>query len=234
LTALGRQNAGDNALFTQYHRRNPVRWNQGWPWRLDLSGVSWDQPNAVTAITRRHVVMAQHFPRKIGQSVTFHDRRGRSHTRRMIQVIPLRDRGLRTDIAVGLLDRPLPKQIRRYPLPQPTPELTRRLIGQNALVTEQTRRLFFHRIAAIENGRLRFEFNPELPQTSRKPLISGDSGHPAFVLSRGELVLIETHSLGGPGLGPFYGAPDILEKIRKITIEMDPKWPMRTVPIDPS
>ncbi|MDG1671900.1 MAG: hypothetical protein P8H96_13615, partial [Akkermansiaceae bacterium] len=39
-----------------------------------------------------------------------------------------------------------------------------------------------------------------------KKLIKGDSGNPSFLIDGQELVLVETHTSGGPGAGPFYGS----------------------------
>jgi hypothetical protein len=231
LVNLARKPAGDHALFRRYQARGPSQWNQGWPWQLDLSGVAWDRSNTATAITPRHVVMAAHYSRKAGQEIIFHDRRGNPHARRMQRTISLRERGLPADVAVGLLDKALPRKVRTYPLPSPDAALPTRLTGRLALVTEQKRRLYFHRIDAIQNGFLKLGKDPELPSHAAKNLIVGDSGHPSFVLSRGELILIETHTHGGAGSGPFYGASEVQMKIREILAELDSTHEFRTVSI---
>ena len=43
--------------------------------------------------------------------------------------------------------------------------------------------------------------------TMSEDLIAGDSGNPSFLWIRGEPVLLETHTTGGSGAGPFYGSP---------------------------
>ncbi len=232
LAELAREADGSGALFTSYRSDGPVRWNQSWPWKLDLSGVAWDKPNTATAITPRHVVMAAHFIRKPGHELVFHDRTGRRHARLVETVVKLRDRGLPSDVAIGLLDQPLPASVRCYPLPEPAADEGASLVGATVLVTEQKRALYFHRVAGIRRNHFRMSFDRELPETRRKALIVGDSGHPSFILSRGELLLVETHTGGGGGSGPFYGSAEIQAKLREVLRELDPAHTFRTVGVD--
>lgn len=232
LSQLARSEDSDSQLFTSYHPQGPCRWNQGWPWKLDLTGVSWDIDTTVTAITPRHVVMADHFKRSAGKQVTFHDRDGRMHTRILLKSTRLRDHGLKCDVAVGLLDKPLPPSIRHYPLLEPRNDFSGSLVGALALITEQDRRLFFHRISWVRGNVIGFQFDRDLQDFRRKPLISGDSGNPSFILARGELVLIETHSTGGPGSGPFYGSKTLIEATRKAVAALDPSYQLRTLALD--
>ncbi len=223
---------GSGALFSSYQTGGPVRWNQEWPWKLDLSGVAWDKPNTATVITPRHVVMAAHYIRPAGQQLVFHDRTGSRHARTVQKVVKLSDRGLSCDVAIGLLDRPLPKSIRAYPLPSPREDGGAALVGATALVTEQKRTLYFHQIRNTAPGWLHFRFDERIPESRRKNLIKGDSGHPSFLLSKGELLLLETHTGGGSGSGPFYGDAGLQEKMREVIRELDPEHTFRTIEID--
>jgi len=232
LAELASSTEGSPALFTSYRSTGPVSWNQGWPWKLDLTGVAWDKSNTATAITPRHVVMASHYIRKAGQDLVFHDRTGKRHARRLVSVIHFKEREHRGDVAVGLLDRPLPESIRTYPLPSPPADEGLALVGAVALVTEQKRDLYFHRIARINGSHLGFRYGKSIPGIRKKRLIAGDSGHPSFILSKGELVLIETHTGGGAGSGPFYGSKDVQNAIRAIVKELDSGHTFRTVAID--
>ena len=229
LDDLARNEAGSNGLFSSYLATGPVRWNQGWPWQLDLSGVAWDNSVTATAIHPRIVVMAAHYLRPAGTPVVFHDRNGRAHPRRIQQVALLKDHGLPCDVAVGLLDQALPRQIRIYPLPHPGKDPAGRL----ALVTDQSRSLWFHRVARAEQNGLVLAHDPTLPASSRKSLVAGDSGNPSFLLSRGELVLIETHTFGGPGMGPWYGSAEVQAALRKAIAALDPSAGFRLTPISP-
>jgi len=230
LENLAANEAGSNGLFTMYQPKGPARWNQGWPWQLDLSGVAWDSTVTATAIHPRIVVMAAHYLRRPGTAVVFHDRDGRAHPRRIEAVALLKDHGLPCDAAIGLLDQSLPRQIRTYPLPQPGTDPTGRL----ALVTDQTRSLWFHRIAITQANMLGFRFDPALPRSSRKSLVIGDSGNPSFLLTRGELVLIETHTTGGPGAGPWYGSADLQTALRSAITSLLPGASFRTSSIRPT
>ncbi|MCH7225346.1 hypothetical protein [Haloferula sp. A504] len=229
---LAKDAKGPNDLFVSYTAAGPVRWSQEWPWKLDLSGVAWDKNNTATVITPRHVVMAAHYIRPAGQDLVFHDRTGRRHARTVEKVVKLTDRGLRCDVAIGLLDRPLPPEIRRYPLPKARDDYQSLLVGATALVTEQKRKLYFHQIRNMGPNWLHFQFDDRLSPERRKSLISGDSGHPSFLLSKGELLLLETHTGGGPGSGPFYGEPELQQKMREVVSDLDPKYTFRTVEVD--
>ncbi len=233
LDALAANSMGPSQLFKSYRVDGPVLWSRDWPWKFDLSGVAWDRNNTATLITPRHVVMAAHYIRGVGQPVVFHDRSGKPHARKIQQVVKLRDHGVQCDVAVGLLDKPLPGSIRCYPLPAVREDGGAALIGATALVTEQKRALYFHRITNVHDNWLGMRFDETLPETRRKSLVKGDSGNPAFILSRGELVLIETHTIGGAGAGPYYGSSAIQEKLREVIRELDPEFTFRTIDLDP-
>ncbi|MGB1131116.1 MAG: hypothetical protein ACPG4K_13780, partial [Haloferula sp.] len=232
LTNLALTAEGDSSLFKNYSVSGPVSWNQAWPWKLDLSGVAWDRANTATAITPRHVVMASHFIRAEGEAVVFHDRKGRRHERTMEKVIHFKERDARGDVAIGLLDRPLPVSIRSYPLPKPRTDYGESLTGAVVLITEQKRQLFFHQITSVNQSSIRFGFDKRVAKERRKHLIVGDSGHPSFLLSKGELVLIETHTTGGGGAGPFLGSSQNVAKVQELVEELDPAFTVRTVAID--
>ena len=231
LAALAKSSETNSAVFTTYNSNGPVRWNQGWPWKFDLTGIGWDQTTSVTAITRRHVVMANHYQRIAGGSAVFHDRDGKPHCRVILKVIPTSQVGLPSDAAVGLLDQPLPKSIRSSPLLSAGGN-EKQLVGAHVLVTEQKRSLFFHQIRNVSDTTVQFQFDPQLADSKRKHLVVGDSGNPSFILTKGELALIETHTGGGPGAGPFYGSPKMIDALRKIVAQLDSSYQLRTVGID--
>ena len=81
LSAIARGSDTAGRLFTRYNPRGPSTWNQGWPWKLDLSGVAWDEPTTATALTPRHVVMADHFKRGTGGTS------GVGYLRQMLDVV---------------------------------------------------------------------------------------------------------------------------------------------------
>ena len=217
---------GDPNIFRLYSRVGDSKIAAGWPSRMDMSGVSFDQRQSATLISRRHVVMAAHYQRKIGAKVIFHDRRGKFLERTLIQ----RARVL-GDVAVGLLDRPVPPGYRTYPLPSPTTDPAS-LIGLPVIVTDQNHRLFFHKVHRVSTVGISFIHDVEDKHGWGKNLVSGDSGNPSFLIAGGELVLLETHTSGGAGAGPYYGSATMQEKLREVMTEMDPAFPFRTVPVN--
>lgn len=224
-----------NSIFTQYRKRSTSQWNHSWPRRIDFSGVSWSQKQAGAAITPRHIVYAAHYPIKINNTITFHDRAGTVHSRKIIKVISFRKRkdDARSDIAIALLDKALPSSVKTYRLLPPRTDYEHTLPGAPALVTEQGRRVFIHQVKRATGKYISFQKNPDYPESLYKPLIKGDSGNPSFLLVGGEPVLVETHTGGGGGGGPFYSSPVIFAALQKAVAELDSSYRIKTVPLDP-
>ena len=224
-----------NAIFTNYKKRTVAQWHQGWPRRIDLSGVSWSQKQAGTAITPRHILLAAHYKIKNGTSITFHDRAGNVHSRKIVKTISFRNAQatLRSDVAISLLDSPLPPSIKTYRLLPPREDYPHTLPGTPVLVTDQTRHLFIHQIRRIFGHSVSFQKNTNYPENLYKGLIKGDSGNPSFILVGGEPVIIEAHTGGGPGAGPFYSSPELFREIEKAVAELDSNYRIKTVPLDP-
>lgn len=224
-----------NAVFTSYQPRGPVKWSSGWARRINLTGVSWSQKQAGTAITPRHIVLAAHYALGKGKQVTFHDRSGKPHTRTITQLVSLRNRKdeARSDIAVALLDRALPPEVKTYRLLPPRTDYPQTLTGCPALVTEQQRRVYIHQVRSLFGRSISFQKSKDYPEEVFKSLIVGDSGNPSFLLVGGEPVLIETHTGGGGGSGPFYSAPEIFAALQETVAALDPSYRIQTVPLDP-
>lgn len=201
-------------LFSYYQPKAPSKWKNNWAGRLDLTGVSWNDPRTATLISPSHVVMAAHFIRPANVPVMFHDKNGKPYERFIAKVRPLGGVG---DIAVAKLNMPLPPEVKSYRLAKAS-EAT---VGRPVIVTDQTNTLSVHRIAAVNGGSIRFEYIPGLNPYYGRNLIVGDSGNPSFLLQNGELVLLETHTTGGPGAGPFYGDPKVQAAIRAAISDMD-------------
>ena len=238
LSILGKQtNLQNNALFTAYNRKRNSQWNSGWTRRLDFTGVSWAKRQAGTAITPRHIVFAAHFKHKVGSSISFHERNGAVHHRRIEKIIAFRGQSVpleyRSDIAVALLDRPLPPTIKAYRLLPPRIDYRQTLVNSPVIVTEQGRRAYIHKVRMLPGNRISFTKNGNVPEQLYKPLIKGDSGHPSFLLVGGELVLVETHTGGGPGSGPFYSSPPLFKALEKAVADLDPSYKIKTVPLNP-
>jgi len=201
-------------LFSYYQPKAESKWRNNWAGKLDLTGVSWNDPRTATLISPSHIVMAAHFTRPADVPVMFHDKKGKPYERFIAKVRTLGGVG---DIAVAKLNLPLPREVKSYRFAKAS-EAT---IGRPVIITDQTSTLSVHRIAAVSGSGVRFEYIPGLNPFYGRNLIVGDSGHPSFLLQNGELVLLETHTTGGPGAGPFYGAPQVQAAIRAAIADMD-------------
>ena len=120
------------------------------------------------------------------------------------------------DIAVARLNLPLPPEVKFYRLAD-TGDAS---ISRPVIVSDQTNTLSVHQIDAVSGGVVRLGFVPGLNPLYRRNLIVGDSGNPSFLWKNGELVLLETHTTGGPGAGPFYGDPQVQAAVRAAMAEL--------------
>lgn len=186
-----------------------------------MSGVSFNRPMTATLVTQRHVVMAFHYRRKVGEKLVFHNREGKRAERILIAV-----KKVVGDVAVGMLNEDLPRSFKAYPLPSPGRNYDH-LVGKTALVSDQNRRLFCHEVSRVSTEQLGFRHPTPAQYGWSKKLISGDSGNPSFIISGNELVLIETHTFGGAGSGPFYGSPTIQKTLQSIIKQMSPGYKLR-------
>ncbi len=190
----------------------------GWARNFDMSGVSFNQKMTATLVTRKHIVMAGHYLRKPGDKVIFHDRHGKRLERTLVKT-----KRLKYDVGVGLLDRDVPATHRIYPLPKTRQDFSN-IVGRTAAVTDQNRRIFFHEISRVNQFTTGFQHPKPILHGHSKKLVSGDSGNPSFLISGNELVLIETHTFGGSGSGPFYGGTVIQKNLQAAITEMAPGY----------
>lgn len=195
---------------------------EGWARNFDMSGISFDQRQTATLVTRRHVVMAKHYQRRPGSKVIFHSRTGKRLERILTQVRPVFG-----DIAVGLLNLDVPSDYKVYPLPVPKEDFSH-LVGRTAAITDQNRRIFFHKVAIVNTFYMSFRHEEPKRYGWGKRLIGGDSGNPSFLIASGDLVLVETHSSGGGGAGPFYGSPKIHGIIQSAIDELASGYKLKT------
>lgn len=203
--------AEKGALFKYYQAKAPSKWRRNWATSLDLTGVSWNDSRTATLISPSHVVMAAHFTRPSSVAAVFHDRDGKLYERYIVAV-----RKLPGDVSVGKLNLPLPPAIKHYPLARPA----QATVGRPVIITDQTNTVSVHRIEAIAGGQVKFSYIPELNPVYRRNLIVGDSGNPSFLVENGGLVLLGTHTTGGPGTGPCYADPAVQAAVRAAMAEM--------------
>lgn len=204
--------AEKGTLFQYYQPKAISKWRNNWTSALDLTGVSWNDSRTATLIAPSYVVMAAHYTRPSNVPVMFHDKNGKAYERYITSV-----RSLAVgDVAVGKLNLPLPPEIKRYRFAR-AGDAT---VGRPVIITDQTMALSVHRIQSINGGVISFSYISDLAKIHQRNLIVGDSGNPTFIYSNGDLALLETHTTGGPGAGPFYGDPSVQAAIRAAMAEM--------------
>tara|TARA_R100001463_G_scaffold74977_1_gene129011 strand:+ start:833 stop:1714 length:882 start_codon:yes stop_codon:yes gene_type:complete len=213
----------DKSIFQSYQSKTRSTWNDNWLSRFDFSGVAWDGKRAGTLITRQHILFAKHYPRAKGSVVTFVDRNGDPAQRRVIKTAKYP--GSSCDVAVGLLDTPVPSTVCYYPLLPSGYDWSLALRGAQLLVTDQQRKaLFFGVSFVLDDGHmgspesLSAYGNLGIPTALRERLVPGDSGHPSFLVFPGnQLVLVSTSHHGGLGMrGPFLGGDRVQHWIKAV------------------
>ena len=199
----------ERSLFVHYDKNGQSWRAPHWASKLDFTGVAWDSAKAGTLIHPQFVVFASHFPRRKGETLVFHDRSGRPVRRKILgRVIVNRIKD--PDLTVAMLDAPVPSSIRHYPILPPGHNY-RVLNGAPLLVTDKERKVHVFRInrvsqAGYEQIGARPALRHEYGAAWGERLEKGDSGHPAFIILKGRLVLVSTLKGGGwASKGPFFG-----------------------------
>lgn len=218
-------------VFDGYWPGSTAAWARNWTRKIDLTGVAWDKPQAGTLISPRHILFARHFPRSTGETITFHDRRGKPVTRTLQATLPVAGIQL-PDLVVGLLDAEVP--LPHYRLLPPRADWGALLQGTGVFIATAQSKLLTARIHHIANGRLSFTHQGTTNQYLVDDLQHGDSGHPAFLVLRGEAILLETHSHGGFGSGPFVSDPVVFAAINRSMQVLGGGFQLETAAIDPT
>ena len=203
---------GRHAAFAQYDPKAKSTWAGGSVSSIDLSGVAFDQKQTATLIAPRHVLMAKHYQRKVGDRMVFHDRSGRPHTALLVAA-----KNGPNDIAVGQLDQPVP--VRPYRVLSPRADYGTLLKGVPVVTTNHKRHVFCHEITQVSASGW-VSFGPGKVPGVAGNLVVGDSGNPSFLLVNGEPILIETHTSGGFGGGPFISDPGNFAAINRLIGQM--------------
>lgn len=199
-------------IFRFYQPNADSAYNRNWTHDLDFSGVSWDDNRCATLVSPSHVVMAAHFMRPVKSAVIFHDRAGQPVVRFIVASRTLGN----VDVGVGKLNLPVPSDIRFYRFANAADAPP----GTAVITTDQTRTASVHEIGMVNGPYVAFTYSEKLDAVYRRNLVVGDSGHPTFLLKNGQMLLLETHTFGGPGSGPFYGDPGIQAAVRNAMQEM--------------
>jgi hypothetical protein len=186
-----------------------------WASGLDFSGVSdvvgnaWQTKKTATLISDQFVIMAKHFHRPVGDTVQWTRPDGSIVLRkiRSIAHCPM------TDITLGKLDEPVTGLAIYQVLP---PGYTWETALKNVLTihTDQEHKLLIKIIAGIQDtslddrvANIHYWTPPAGFEAMDERLVSGDSGHPFFVLYGGRLILLGLHWT--TSAAPFASDPDL-------------------------
>lgn len=194
--------ATDKAIFSVLDHATPAYTRNATCWAADLNLTPlspWNSDGAnekpVLAISPRHVLMATHYSPAVSSTVRFIAADNTIVTRTItdIESLPI-ESGFYPDLTIGLLDSDLPSSIGfvkvlpagwefRLPL-SPDPVF---IVDQdeNALVADMNNLtvvspFMFGAVSPSDATRLDFY----------ETVISGDSGHPVFLIINGELVVV--------------------------------------------
>lgn len=178
-----------------------------WANPLDLTGVSpWNSAGGVygtgTAISRRHLAVARHFPLQVGATCRFVTS-ANTTVEKVVQGVassPLAS----VDIAICSLDSDLPASIKSYKIFPPSVLSKWQSDSVPCFSFDQERKAIVKQIDTIEI----FE-NTNFSNSTTYPLLTeeivgGDSGNPVFTIINGEPILMTCWFLGGGGSGPAY------------------------------
>lgn len=182
-----------------------------------------------TAITPRHVVLAEHYPLHQGDSIRFVTSNNTVITRTVVKASNISYNGVGTDARIVLLDSDLPSSIKpcnifpdNFETYLPAGVSSNTMQSLPLLCTDQQEKgLILDFIKENDS-----ESTPSLqwgsPSIANRlafyePIIVGDSGNPIFVVTDSELWLLSTFH-GGTG-GPFYGG--LVSELNEKIIELD-------------
>ena len=208
--------ASDTSVFSSYDPNGNSVWNNNWLNNFDFSGVAWDHFEAGTLITPLHMVLAEHYRRPIGSTVTFHDKDGIAHKRTIVSGYPFQE----SDVIIYRLNEALPSTIKTYRIFHPMNSYNSM---NEALViyTVQNRKVFVAEVASNSPTYRRHFYaikSNKISEIFWKQLTPGDSGSPSFIYYNDELFLTETHSasLMPPGFtGPFYSSEAVIRELHE-------------------
>lgn len=212
----------DKLVFAQYDAGGDSAWSSNWLGRYDFSGVAWDDKRAGTLIGPRHVVMARHYQRPKGAKLTFHNRQGQPVVRTLIDKESFTDDN---DVTVGLLDADV-TGCAVYPVLPAGYDWQGALRGTVCLLTDQERKVLLYpyldEISDTYTSTVRFGGVADgVTEVFRERLITGDSGHPTFLVYGHQLVLLSTHWFGGLGSqGPNFSHERVQDQVRAAIARM--------------
>ena len=204
---------------TQNHSAEIYVRNIGvWCADVDLTCISpWnsrgDNRWAGTLVAKDCVVLAEHYPVAVGDTVRFIGNDNTIYTRTVAGVQYVgpsnSNDSYATDIQVAVLSEELPAAItpcKVFPV-DVLDYLPHIAEGVPCLCLDQEEKALITDLFTLTDSRASFTAPDENGRSDYyETKISGDSGNPAFAIVSGELVLITTWTFGGSGSGPNYAA----------------------------
>lgn len=196
-------------------------WNsKHWLSAYDFSGMSiWNNQGrtqrAGTAITKLHVIVAQHFPIDIDKTLMFRAKDGTTVLRKVVS-----KKRLGADIAVLKLNASLPENIKVYRLLDAgDPKI---LKTRSFVATDQENKAFVLKWTKRYNATHGVVFAWPADATLNKLAeltVKGDSGRPLFILTEQQLIFAShfTSYNSGPHYGGMREALDAAVAPEKIT-----------------
>ena len=219
ITELLPRRARDKWVFRFYDHGKNVKWAKSWTRKVNLTGIAWDKPSNGVLITPVHMLLTRHMGRRTDKPVYFHDKEGKLIERNIISYFHVGGKEPSIDLLLVRLDRPVP--LPHYRVLPPRIDWEDSLVGELALITtDKDRKLTVAQIGRIGGGRVAFAKSNKVDEFYQSKVVVGDSANPSFLLINGEPILIEIHSTGGWGSGPFLSDPVVFAKINESLKEL--------------
>ena len=193
--------------YVLYQQRKFTRNVNCWAYDLDLTCASpfnsrGGNQRAGTLVTPRHIMLAEHFPYTVGDSVFFITKDNQTIRRKVIgesfnvsadiQLVTI-DKDVPTTITPALF---LPSDYGKY--------LANNGKGLPTLYFDQEENALVAEVGLINSSGWFYQQTPTNANRIAlyEELILGDSGDPCFLVLSGKLILLNTITGGGPGSGP--------------------------------
>ena len=191
-----------------------------WAYGVDFSccsmwnSITWNgTPHrwyAATAISPRHVIMANHFITPVNSTYYFRGTDGNIYHRVLTQKRTISTGNLNTDIQIGLLDSDLPPEV--VPAKLLPSDFERHINtgrGLPVITLNQHESAYVMELAAMPTCRLGnrvstvscLESHFLVRESFYRPVVTGDSSSPRFLLVGNQLVLLHVMWSGGRGSG---------------------------------
>ncbi|HIP75681.1 MAG TPA: hypothetical protein EYH12_00690 [Psychromonas hadalis] len=207
-----------------------------WASQFDFTGVAWNgnprdggnwyRTTAGILVTNQYILIANHFPREVGDEVWFTKKDGSMVKRTIVstrqQLVSSVPGVTIKDAAIQKLDRPINDVgIKVYPIFTGV-ENTNKLIGAPLLTTDQRKNLYVADVKKFNsnNTLVYYDVNSSVPNNLQHRSIMGDSGSPQFMIANNELVVVATlfNNEDGLMINDFYG-PSVMNDALQVAIE---------------